>query len=176
MESIARYQQLIEKVEGFCSGITARFTEHIACRRGCDACCTHIGVMPLEGVALAIRLTQLPLPEAERIRARARMATLEGGCPLLQDGECLLYSARPLICRTHGLPILIEEETGRRIDHCPLNFQQMESLPGDAVLNLETLNTTLAAINALFLNELGEAAVDFPERISIADALLLELT
>jgi hypothetical protein len=95
--------QEIKKVEEFSGSLTAKFVDRIACRRGCDSCCTHIGVMPVE------------------------------------------------------------------------DFQGMESLPGDAVLNLETLNTVLATINALFRKELGEAAVDMPERLTIAEALLLEI-
>ena len=29
----------------------------------------------------------------------------EAPCPLLRDGACLLYEARPVLCRTHGFPL-----------------------------------------------------------------------
>lgn len=175
MKSLEQYKLLLENVDRFCAAVQARFPEQVACRRGCDACCTHIGVMAVEAIGLALALAALPEAEAEKIRVRARGMRKGEGCPLLAGGACLLYEARPVICRTQGLPLLVEEDGQGRVDHCPLNFQGVESLPGDAVLNLETLNETLAAINLLCLRELGEADGNLPERLSIADALLLEL-
>jgi hypothetical protein len=67
--------------------------------------------------------------------------------------------------------LLVTEDVGQRIDHCPLNFTGVTALPGGVVLDLETLNRTLAAINMSFLAELGGA---LPERMSIGEALLLE--
>ncbi len=86
-------------------------------------------------------------------------------CPLLLDDGCMLYDARPIICRTHGLPILTVNENERHIDVCPLNCKGMDHLPGEAVLDLERLNTMLAAVNALYLREFG---IKLPERIPLA--------
>ena len=36
------------------------------------------------------------------------------------DGQCAIYEARPLICRTHGLAIGVDGG----LDHCPLNFEK----------------------------------------------------
>jgi len=163
-------------VDRFSAAAKDRFPDHVTCGRGCDACCTHIGILPVEAFALAAAVAALPDREAEEIRSRAWRMRLGGGCPMLDDSSCLLYDARPVICRTQGLPLLLEGKEGPQVDFCPLNFQGLESFPGDVVLNLETLNQTLASINLLFLKELGEAAADFPERFSIAEALLLELT
>lgn len=175
MESLTQYRLLLEKVDRFSAAIGQRFADHIACRRGCDACCTHIGVMVVEAIAIAQAVAALPEAERDAIRQRARTMADGDACPLLQEGVCLLYHARPVICRSHGLPLLLEEDGTKRLDHCPLNFQGMESLPGEAVLNLEILNQALAGINLLCLRELGEAAASLPERLSIAEALLLEV-
>jgi Fe-S-cluster containining protein len=175
MKSLEQYRLLLEKVDRFSGGVAECFGGGMVCRRGCDACCTHISVMAVEAVALALAVAALPAEEAEGIRERARRMGSDEACPLLEDGVCLLYAARPVICRSHGLPLLLEEDGQRRVDHCPLNFQGMESLPGDMVLNLETLNQALAAVNILCLQELGDAASQLPERLSIAEALLLEL-
>lgn len=175
MESLSQYRLLLEKLDRFSAAIADRFAGEMACRRGCDACCTHIGVMAVEAIAMALAVARLPEAEREAIRQRARDMAGGDACPLLREGVCLLYDARPVICRSHGLPLLLEEEGGRRVDHCPLNFRGLESLPGDAVLSLETLNQALAAINLLCLRELGEDADGLPERLSIAEALLLEL-
>jgi Fe-S-cluster containining protein len=175
MESLAQYRLLLEKVDRFSAALGERFPGQMSCRQGCDACCTHIGVMAVEVIALALAVAALPAAEGEEIRERARRMGGDEACPLLQEGACLLYDARPVICRSHGLPLLLEDEGGRRVDHCPLNFQGLESLPGDAVLNLETLNQALAAINLLCLRELEDVAGQLPERLSMAEALLLEV-
>lgn len=87
-------------------------------------------------------------------------------CPLLVADRCLLYEARPIICRTHGLPVLATEGDGRRIDVCPLNCRDIKQLPGQAVLNLEQLNTLLVSVNVLYLREFG---LKLPERIRLEE-------
>ncbi len=164
------YRDLRDKVDAICREIEAEFGPYLACHAGCDDCCRHLSLFPIEAAALASALDTLPGKEAERIRRRARRATSESPCPLLEDGTCLLYSARPIICRTHGLPLLTLQEGSRSIDFCPLNFRGISSLPGKAVIDLDRLNTTLAAVNALFItNRLGNAPPK--ERITIAEAL-----
>jgi len=164
------YRDLQEKVDHICREIEAEFGPHLSCHAGCDGCCRHLSLFPIEAAALAAALDALPGKETERIRERARRAPSESPCPLLENGLCLLYSARPIICRTHGLPLLTLQEGSRSIDFCPLNFRGISSLPGKAVIDLDRLNTMLAAINALFIAERHENAPP-KERIPIAEAL-----
>jgi Fe-S-cluster containining protein len=175
MDSLKNYRTLVERIDALSRRIETDFCAQIACRRGCDACCRHLSLFWVEGVALAQALDALPEPVAERIRERARQATADGPCPLLEAGACLLYAARPIICRTHGLPLLTGEGEARRIDFCPENFRGIDTLPAGAVIDLDRLNTTLAAINALFVSEAFHGQAPEQERITIAEALLLEL-
>jgi Fe-S-cluster containining protein len=172
---LTNYRALVARVDELCRRIESAFAKELACRRGCDGCCRHLTLLPVEAYALARALAELPAAEAEAIRARARAAAADGPCPLLAGGECLLYAARPLICRSHGLPLLIEGEQGRRIDFCPENFRGIAELPGAAVIDLERLNAALAAIDHLFVAEAlgGDAAPR--RRLTLAGALLLEL-
>ena len=171
MERLSNYRQLVARVDEFCARIEGDFREGIVCRRGCDSCCRHLSLFPVEAAALSAALAEAPAALSAEIRERARAAAEDGPCPLLKDGACLLYEARPLICRTHGLPLLGRRDGERFIDHCPLNFQGMESLPASAVIDLETLNTTLAAVNRLFVKESGGDEARAEERITIARAL-----
>ncbi len=173
MKSLENYFRLVEKVDELCLRTTERFRESISCRKGCDGCCRHLTLFPVEGTALALALREAEPALAETIRLRALEAAPDGPCPLLENGACLLYEARPLICRTHGLPLLTSSEGEKRVDFCPENFRGLESLPGGAVIDLDMLNSSLVAVNALFVREA------FPEesgreRGSIADWLLLE--
>jgi len=174
MDSLHNYRTLVERVDALGQRIETEFRAQIACRRGCDACCRHLSLFWVEGVALAQALVDLPEPVAEEIRERARRSAADGPCPLLADGDCLLYAARPIICRTHGLPLLTGEGEARRIDYCPENFRGIDALPAGAVIDLDRLNTSLAAINALFVSEMFHGRPPDRERLTIAEALLFE--
>lgn len=75
-----------------------------SCRAGCDACCRHSApVTSGEGVALWQLLTLPPRsggePPLGRVLASAADAA-PASCPLLVDGLCIGYAARPVSCRT----------------------------------------------------------------------------
>lgn len=175
MDNLGNYRALLAKVDELVAVITTKYDEHLACHAGCDSCCRHLSLSLVEGAALAVALHELPRDQMNHVRERAGNTAVDDPCPLLENGLCVLYAARPVICRTHGLPILIIDGEAKRVDFCPHNFRGVESLPGDAMIDLERLNTTLAAINALFITASGIEAVQGAERISIADALLLEV-
>ena len=174
MKYLDNYRQLISKVDAFCDRVMKELSDHVACRPGCDGCCRHLSLFPVEAASIASALGEAPAL-ALQIREHARLAHPDGKCPLLIEGRCALYQWRPVICRTHGLPLLVRQGDGPRIDHCPLNFQQLESLPGHLILDIEPLNTMLVSVNALFMTENKRIFPTNTERLTIAEALLLDL-
>ncbi|WP_298038574.1 YkgJ family cysteine cluster protein [uncultured Desulfuromonas sp.] len=172
MDLLENYRTLVERVDALAGRIEEAFSDEIACHRGCDSCCRHLSVFPVEGYALARALEEMPEKAANRLRGLARKVAPDAPCPLLKGGECLLYSARPIICRTHGLPLLTGEGGERRIDFCPQNFTGAASLPAEAVINLDLLNATLATVNGLFVAEKYQGTPPEAPRLSLADALL----
>ena len=166
MPGLENYRALVGRVEALCSGTAERLHSEISCRPGCDACCRHLSVFAVEAAALGEALATVSQPHAELILEKAREAAPDAPCPLLHDGLCLLYQARPIICRTHGLPILINREGESGVDFCRENFRGLSSIPGDTVIDLERLNAMLAAINALYLQSFPG-----PERLTVAEAL-----
>jgi uncharacterized protein len=167
MPGLENYLALQSRVDELCGRTAARFDSQISCRPGCDACCRHLSIFAVEAAALKQALCALPDPDADFIRRKAELAGPEAPCPLLHNGLCLLYRARPIICRTHGLPLLISRDGESGVDFCPENFRELSSIPGSAVIDLDRLNATLTAINALFLH-----AFPGPERLTVAQALL----
>jgi len=167
MPGLNNYRALLLRVDEICSGTATRLEAQISCRPGCDACCRHLSIFAVEAAALHLALCRLPAQDADFIRLKAAASSPDAPCPLLQDGLCLLYQVRPIICRTHGLPILVQRDGASGIDFCPENFRDAASLPGSAVIDLERLNATLAAINALFIQSFPG-----PERLTMAAALL----
>ncbi|MGA7826295.1 MAG: YkgJ family cysteine cluster protein [Geobacteraceae bacterium] len=172
---LQNYHTLVTKVDSLCAGIVEQCRDSISCQKGCDECCRHFSIFWVEAVNLAIVVANLPQKQADFLRSRARKVSDQDGCPLLVDGACALYSARPIICRTHGLPILIRSRTTQTVDFCPRNFTQAETIPGKAIIDLDVLNNSLAAINALFVSRYFNGNPPSAERLAIADALLLKI-
>jgi uncharacterized protein len=172
---LADYRQLIAKVDAHVATVAESCADQLACRPGCASCCRHLTVTSVEAFALARALQDMPGDQAAKLREGAAAAGDSETCPLLVGGLCRLYAARPLICRTHGLPLLVEDEAGRRVDFCPQNFTAVESLPAALVLDLERLNILLALINRQFLAGLEAAGVKVAERLPLAAALALQL-
>lgn len=80
----------------------------LECQRKCSACCKTIGMSGLE-------FQRLEQAAGHRLTSKSRCClTLDGKrlgmqrvvygvCPLLKDGACSAYDARPTICRLWGL-------------------------------------------------------------------------
>jgi len=164
------YYQMVSRVDALCRGIRAVLSGRITCSEGCSSCCTAITLFPVEAAALNVALETLP--DARQAGIRRHVAAHAGGerCPLLEDHRCLLYAARPIICRTHGLPIIYTEGSERKVDCCPLNLGEGEQpLSGSDIIDLDRLNTLLVAVNALYLSHADASGL--PERLTIAEAL-----
>lgn len=165
---LANYTALVQRVDQYIQHIETGYADQIACKKGCDACCRFLGLFPVEALALSTAFRALP-PDRQAL-GLAAVKKGEDACPLLIDHQCLIYDARPLICRTHGFPIYMEKDGKPFVDFCPKNFTGLTTLPKDAMLNLEQLNTTLAAVNRHFL-ECIETDTSLPDRIPMSDAL-----
>lgn len=166
---LANYKQLVARIDALCGAIQASLGDQITCSEGCSSCCTAITLFPVEAAALQAALDELPEEEAEEIRRHVAQHTSGERCPLLSHHRCLLYRARPIICRTHGLPIIYTEDNQRKSDCCPLNLNDAESVSGSSVIDLDKLNPLLVAVNSLYLSqaEISETS----ERMTILEAL-----
>lgn len=173
MTFLSNYHNLVEKIDHFCRDIENRYPESLVCQKGCSSCCRHISLFPVEALALNMALTALSWTTRKKIQHRAETAGPDDECPLLEDGACLMYSHRPVICRTHGLPILVKTPQGFRMDHCPLNFTTGEKPERAFTLDLEQLNTLLSTVNNLLITEVLDPGT-LPERILLSQALTME--
>ncbi len=164
-QPLENYHRLLDKVDQLCEGITTLLGDALTCHAGCSSCCIGISVFPVEAAALIEAAGQLPPEQYQQLKHQLSNPQDGDRCPLLLADRCLLYQARPIICRTHGLPILITEEAGRRVDVCPRNCKGMERMPGGALIDLERLNSLLVSVNVLYLREFG---IKLPDRIPLA--------
>jgi len=176
LKALRNYHRLIDQVDTDCRRIQEGYAGQIACEKGCagNCCRIHLSVFPIEAVSLAIALKKLSREMVRHIRQKAGQANSFGPCPLLEEGGCLMYTSRLMICRTHGLPMAIEYRGKRSIGFCQKNFRKLDPIPDDAVLDLGCLNNNLAAINQSFVNEFS-GSIGLRPRLSIGEALLLDL-
>jgi Fe-S-cluster containining protein len=170
--SVERYLSLRDKLDAKAQELSQRHAAALHCQRGCHSCCLpELSVFPIEA-----RVIQDFLHESGK---RQEVLALEAADPfagercafLAADGGCSIYPVRPLVCRSHGLPLQFRNEADELSrDVCPLNFteQTIANLPGEAVLNLDLINALLTLINA---EAYGPRAA---ERISLVPSAVCE--
>lgn len=166
MNPFNNYIHLIEKIDQKCQKIQKHYREVIRCQKGCSECCQHISIFPVEAAFIAHAFRKLPNFTSEFIINRLDNVQ---DCPLLVDGICILYESRPIICRTHGFPLLMNRNHETLIDFCPHNFQGISWFQKNAVIDMEQVNTVLSMINRVFISQMGIEPL--PERLSIRDAI-----
>jgi hypothetical protein len=143
MTAFAEYQALVAKVDDFVAAAHDRQPEAYRCRAGCSGCCqVRLTLLPVEAAWLAAGSGELAEPTRLRIAGQARDAG-RAACPYLVDDCCAMYTRRPLICRTQGLPLRREA----LIDACELNFQHVQPAPASVldVVRVQALLTTVDA-------------------------------
>ncbi len=180
---IEPYRQLIESVDLLTARLSSRYAEHLVCRSGCSGCCHHhLSVFAVEAATVGAAIEALPEPLRVQLNEQARK-TLEleargqsAICPMLVDDRCSVYESRPMICRTQGLPLLIEAEDGEaEVDFCPLNFTDenaIADLDQDYLVPLDDLNLKLALVNLQHCRERGIADEASGQRMPMAEIIL----
>jgi hypothetical protein len=177
------YQQLINEVERVSARLAARYGAHLVCRAGCSGCCQHhLSLFPVEAAAVRRAVGALPAATQARIRQQAREVRAREAqgqpvaCPLLVDDRCAIYEARPLMCRTQGLPLLFEAADGSpEVDFCPLNFTApgaTDELDEDHLVPLDRLNLKLALVNLHYVRATGLPDAASGARTAISDIVL----
>ena len=141
--SDAPYETLSERVDQFHIRVSGTYPEAMNCGAGCSSCChQHLSVVPLEWERIRRAVESLPAATRDRISTRVKAGRADARCPLLGDDDRGQgFEARPMSCRSHGLPIQVGEPPVR--DVCPLNFTEgpaIEDLESDLLLDVERVN------------------------------------
>src|SRR5215467_1438567 len=180
---MSSYREFIEHVDRLTAKLQARYSKHLVCRAGCSGCCRHhLSVFAVEAEEARAAIESLPPPIRVRVEEQAREVInreAQGervACPLLVDDRCSIYQSRPLICRTQGLPLLMESEDGEpEVDFCPLNFTEIgavDDLDEDHLVPLDKLNLRLALVNLQHCRDTGRGDETSGERAKMADIIL----
>jgi len=135
------YQKLVAEIDVQVAKLaTARFENVLQCRRGCDECCMRFSVLPLEASVMT-----------DIVGEYKYLDKVSGGdkCVFLSGSLCRLYDARPIICRTQGLPLGYIDEVTESIEVsvCHLNFPENFSFTHEDLLYMDGINQILAELN-----------------------------
>jgi len=135
------YRSILDRADEHFDSVLRSQPRNLQCGRGCSLCCYGLfeigsGDVPViaEGleklhpmrrkkiIRRALEIEQLNLREASSWEKEAYFErTQSTPCPNLdENGACMMYEHRPLVCRTFGLPL----RDGRKYigDICELNF------------------------------------------------------
>lgn len=184
---VTAYPQFLTHINDLSERLHTHYARHLVCRAGCSGCCHHhLSVFKVEADAVAEAIIALPDEIQQRVTQQAQQVAadeaegLAVACPLLVDDRCSIYAARPVICRTQGLPLLFTAEDGAsEVDFCPLNFtatDALDDLTEDKLVALETINLRLAMMNLQHCRAQGIADEQSGARIKISEVILRAIT
>ena len=162
----AKYDRLRKKIDKIGKSMEKVHGQHLTCKKGCDLCCMSISVFPIEFYAIKAELDhsnlqELPLPENDI------------DCRYLVDHNCAIYPSRPVICRTHGLPLLYMsfDADDYELSCCELNFTDFDfdDFNEENTFPMDRINSQLYAINKEFVATYEGGKYYETDRISLAE-------
>lgn len=170
-KAIDNYLLLRQEVDRKAMDLAEIHRDRLNCRAMCPDCCVNLSVWPVEFFSIVeeMKRARWPRPEWD-----------EGaGCGFLKDGLCQIYPFRPIICRTHGLPLVYLPDDERpdeyAVSFCEKNFVGVDIetfvfTPANT-LHLDEINERLARIHTAFLEERGESSPFERRRIELREIL-----
>ena len=163
-DRLAEHRAALVKIDATVAALSARASDALACKRGCDACCVAgLSVLPVEAALI------------EALGARPPASARAGMCAFLDGaGACSVYEARPVLCRTHGLALKSDgasEQRGLRVladdvSACELNYRARAPSPPE-ILDATKLMMLLVTVDRRYRASAGLA--DDTARVPLAE-------
>jgi Fe-S-cluster containining protein len=173
---VSRLGELTRKVDAFFARVADRHGEAMQCTTGCSDCChVRLTITGVEALTIRDHVAGWPIDRRRDLAAigpsdrpsviAGRGAGAAGGagdlprqagdlpreldrCAALDPaGRCKIYEARPLVCRSHGVPVRLQQGALPVVQACHRNFTHTTPDP-DCILDQATLSAMLYAIDA----------------------------
>lgn len=118
-EIYPKYEEIVSMADKVVERLEKLHNQHMECRLGCSFCCMDYSIFPVEFYAI--------LSKVKETEIRFNPSVSPDECVFLVNNSCMIYASRPVICRTHGLPLLYTNEEGEwEMSACELNFTSFE--------------------------------------------------
>lgn len=153
MKNTETYYALRNQIDSLANRLENMHRNHLSCKMGCDLCCMDYSIFPVEfySIKKALKEKAAGLNVAEKAD--------NSSCVFLKDHKCSIYDERPIICRTHGLPLLyVNEESEWELSACELNFTDfdMDDFSNENTFPQDKFNSELFLLNKKFISEFTE--------------------
>jgi Fe-S-cluster containining protein len=148
LKILDEFKEFLEKTNKKIDKIAKIHKKHLSCKKGCTHCCMNISVLPVEFYAIGKMLKNSK--KKFKLNRHKR-------CAFLQDKLCIIYKFRPIICRTHGLPLSHKDShdpNRANITICDLNFvDKMPKFTSKNTLDMDEVNLELYKLNEKFISK-----------------------
>ena len=141
-----RYGQLMDYCDTFFGTVRARAGSAMVCGDGCGSCCELSSVTALEAAVMWKYVRR------RRLHVKPLAPRRRGVCVFLENGRCTVYPVRPMICRSHGLPIVYKVRGRDTVCWCPKNFRKMRvrDIPKSWVFDGDAATVQLVKMNLAY--------------------------
>mgnify|MGYP006307844539 CR=1 FL=1 len=149
---ISAYRKLRHKVDDVFLELSEEHARYLQCKKGCDLCCMYYSILPVEFYSILEELKSQGF-KTENLQGNKKK---KEDCIYLKNHACTIYESRPLICRTHGLPLLYTNDEGEwELSNCELNFKDFnfENFSEKNTFPQDKFNSRLFLINREFIAE-----------------------
>lgn len=147
-----KYFKLRKNIDSATAKLAKKHHKHMECKAGCDLCCMDYGILPVEFFSIVEELRANNFDKAELPPKPEN----NDSCVFLKNHVCTIYQSRPVICRTHGLPLLFTNDEGEwQLSACELNFTQFnfEKFTTENTYPQDKYNSELFLLNREFIAE-----------------------
>ena len=148
LKIIDEFNDFFDKTNAKIDKITKIHEKYLACKKGCTYCCMNISVLPIEFYAIGKMLKR----SKKHIKLNRHKR-----CAFLQDCLCMIYKYRPMLCRTHGLPLSHRDShdpSRINVSICDLNFvKKTPKFKLDNTLDMDEINLELYRLNEKFISK-----------------------
>ena len=147
---MSRYPELAAKVDAFFARAFKRHGDDMRCNSGCSHCChVRLSVTSVEAQAIRDEVLRWDPIQRDALVANAAAAPPDRCAALDPNGRCLVYAVRPIVCRSHGAPIRLRENSLPVVTSCHENFKTHgpAAADPDCILDQETLSALTLAVD-----------------------------
>jgi Fe-S-cluster containining protein len=147
---MSRYPELAAKVDAFFARVMARHGQDMACNSGCSHCChARLSITGVEADAIVELVEAMSPDERAALAANVAAAPADRCAALSPAGRCLVYAARPIVCRSHGAPVRLRENSLPVVSACRDNFTARgpAAADPDCIIDQETLSAMTLAVD-----------------------------
>jgi Fe-S-cluster containining protein len=148
-----KYKNLVNEIEQHTDVLETIHSKHMLCKNGCDLCCIDFSIFPIE--------YHFILNEIEKENTKLELEGKSKGniCAFLKNHSCTIYNQRPIMCRTHGFPLIYTNDNDEyELSACELNFTEFdfEEFTMENTLPQDKFNSKLFLLNREFIADFTE--------------------